>query len=225
MIGIALNHFNMKIQKKEKAELSTLQDSGSTFQEEEEEEDIKERNIVQRQCEEKELASYHTPMKNKKCIIPESTSTEQQPQENDRSQTLSCDTASCDTSQLNECRESNKDNSSQSSELASSSVEPFHDEGSQDAWKKSQAVKKKRKTNRDATSPCTKKDEHNATELPNLDRSLSHSFNPKLLTNSIPPIVMDNKTHGQLVWWNRFLANRKRSQGTLIGNYLGMLGI
>lgn len=36
-----------------------------------------------------------------------------------------------------------------------------------------------------------------------------------------PAIVMGEWTHGQLVWWNRFLANRKRSQGTSVGNYIG----
>lgn len=44
---------------------------------------------------------------------------------------------------------------------------------------------------------------------------------PPGLPRTPPVVVLDGWHHGQLVWWNRFLANRKRTQGTGVGNYVG----
>lgn len=38
-----------------------------------------------------------------------------------------------------------------------------------------------------------------------------------------PPVnVLDDWFHGQLVWWNRFLANRKKTRGYSTGYHVGM---
>lgn len=61
-------------------------------------------------------------------------------------------------------------------------------------------------------------------DLPRPTESL-FADKPSWFPRSNPHIVLDHWHHGQLVWWNRFLANRKKTKGLSTGYHVGTFRI
>lgn len=59
-----------------------------------------------------------------------------------------------------------------------------------------------------------------SNEIPPLRKELFIN-QPSWLPKSHPIVVLDHWEHGQLIWWNRFLANRKKTRGLSVGYHVG----